>query len=196
MSLMNNTRLAAFSLLTFVCLVAVSLSSISADAQNRRSFCNSYATEAVEQANLNEEQDCGFTGPRWGDNRTPHFGWCMIFPRQAEAEQEERNKLLRQCRQEKRRARRSERIGKRANCETYAKTAVVHAQANRKYECGFRGGEWAVRERPHFRWCMGARRKFLADETRYRIGELQKCFNKLGDYDEDQRDRGYRRRRL
>jgi hypothetical protein len=43
---------------------------------------------------------------------------------------------------------------------------------------------------------MRARRQFLADEIRFRQVELQKCFDKLGDYDEEQEDRGYRRRRF
>jgi hypothetical protein len=120
----------------------------------------------------------------------------MLFPRQAENEQKARAKQLKECRQEKRETRRGDAAGKRASCETYAKTAVVHAEANKKYECGNRGGEWIANQRPHFRWCMGARRAYLVDETRFRLAELQKCFDKLGDYDEEEQDRGYRRRRF
>lgn len=183
--------------LSFITLVFVS--SLSADAQNRRQFCNDYSQNAIEQNELNEERNCEFSGPRWQSNRAPHFAWCMIFPQQAEEEQKVRQRMLRDCRRDARREARQERRrniqGKRASCDTYAKTAVVHANANAEYECGFRGGEWNRRERPHFRWCMGARRSFLADETRYRLTQLQKCFNKLGDYDEDEQDAGYRRRR-
>ncbi len=200
MSLMKGARVSALGLSAIVCTIALALTSVSASAQSRAKFCNSYADDAVEQNNTNEERDCGYSGSRWSDNRTQHFAWCMIFPKQAKAEQDARQKQLRECRQEARRDRRRERrketAGKRASCDTYAKTAVVQAEANQKYECGYRGGEWIAKERPHFRWCMRARREYLADEIRYRQVELQKCFNKLGDYDDEENDRGYRRRRF
>lgn len=200
MSLMKEARLSALCVSAIVCTIALALTSVSADAQNRARFCNTYADGAVEQNEANEERDCGFSGPRWSDNRTQHFAWCMLFPKQAEAEQDARQKQLRECRQDARRDRRNDRrreiAGKRASCDTYAKTAVVQAQANQKYKCGNRGGEWTAQERPHFQWCMGARRQYLADEIRYRQAELQKCFDKLGDYDDEREDRGYRRRRF
>jgi hypothetical protein len=145
---------------------------------------------------MNERRNCGFQGPRWSDNRTAHFGYCMVFPRQAQQESEARKEELESCRDNRRENRRAEREGRRANCDTYAKIAVVQADSNRKYNCGYRGGEWEREERPHFRWCMRARRSFLEDELRFRTGELQKCFNKLGDDDEDSDDRGYKRRRF
>lgn len=200
MSLINRAQLRALSLFAIACALAFTMTPISANAQNRAEFCNEYADNAVEQQEANDERECGYSGPRWSSNRTRHFAWCMIFPKQARAEQNARRKELRECRREARRENRRERRretkGKRASCDTYAKTAVVQAQANRKYKCGFRGGEWIARERTHFRWCMRSRRAYLADETRYRLAQLQKCFNKLGDYDDEENDRGYRRRRF
>ncbi len=84
--------------------------------------------------------------------------------------------------------------GKRASCDTYAKLAVVQAEANQKYDCNLRGPEWSLNTRGHYEWCMFARREFLVDQLRYRAQELQKCFNNLGDYDDDRWDRSYRRR--
>jgi hypothetical protein len=200
MSLIKEARLSALGISAILCIIALALTSVSAAAQNRARVCNSYADDALEQQETNEELDCGFSGPRWSDNRTNHFAWCMLFPQRAEAEQEARREQLRECRRDARGDRRDNRrreiAGKRASCDTYAKTTVVQAQANQKYKCGYRGGEWVAQERPHLRWCMRARRQFLADEIRYRQVELQKCFDKLGDYDEDQEDRGYRRRRF
>jgi hypothetical protein len=175
-----------------VCAFSSMLMSVSAEAQARRSNCDEYARDAVRQSEINDRRNCGFKGPRWSDNRTAHFGWCMIFPRQAREEQEAREAQLEECRDK----RRGERAGRRASCDTYAKVAVVQAEANKKYDCGFRGGEWVDNERPHMRWCMRARRAYLLDEIRYRAGELQKCFDKLGDDDEDAEDRGYQRRRF
>ena len=180
----------AIALTSFVTMTA------SADAQSRQASCNEYAEDAVKQNAINERQNCGYKGPRWSDNRAAHFGWCMIFPKQTRQEAKARSEELEACRDNRRNDRRREREGRRANCDTYAKIAVVQADANKKYDCGNRGGEWDDREREHFRWCMRARRSFLADELRYRTAELQKCFNKLGDDDEDSDDRGYKRRKF
>ncbi len=84
--------------------------------------------------------------------------------------------------------------GKRANCDTYAKIAVVQAEANDKYNCHLRGPEWNTNTRAHYEWCMFSKRDFLMDSLRWRAQELQKCFNNLGDYDDDRWDRGYRTR--
>ncbi len=194
MSLSNvrGVLTAGVAIAAAVCLSSLLLLTTSADAQSRRATCNDYANDAVKQSEINDRRNCGYKGSRWSDNRTAHFGWCMIFPRQARKENAARAEQLEECRDK----RRSARAGRRASCETYAKIAVVQAQANRKYDCNNRGGEWRRRERPHFRWCMRARRDYLTDEIRYRAGELQKCFNKLGDDDDDTDDRGYKRRRF
>lgn len=196
MSPIKEARSSAFGISAIFCTIALALTSVTASAQNRAQFCNGYADTAVEQNDENDERDCGFSGPRWSDNRTNHFAWCMLFPQRAEEEQRARQDQLRECRRDARDDRRRDAAGKRASCDTYAKTTVVQAQANQKYECGYRGTEWVAQERPHFQWCMGARRQYLADEIRYRQGELQKCFDKLGDYDDEREDRGYRRRRF
>ncbi|MDX2266414.1 MAG: hypothetical protein NW215_15750 [Hyphomicrobiales bacterium] len=86
--------------------------------------------------------------------------------------------------------------GKKAGCETYANLAVVQAEANDKYRCGYRGGEWSDNKRGHYEWCLRNKRDFMADEIRYRAVQLQNCFNRLGDYDDENYDRGYTRRRF
>lgn len=191
---MSDWKKFAFSVAGIGAIAITGMISIAPDvnAQGRRDICENYAEDAVRHSEINERRNCGFKGPRWSDNRTAHFGWCMVFPRQAQQEAEARKEELESCRDN----RRAEREGRRANCDTYAKIAVVQADANRKYKCGYRGGEWEREERPHFRWCMRAKRSFLEDELRFRTGELQKCFNKLGDDDEDSDDRGYKRRRF
>lgn len=175
-----------------VCAVSSTLMTMSAEAQGRRDRCDEYAREAVKQSEINDRRNCGFKGPQWNDNRAAHFSWCMIFPKQAKEEQEDREAKLAGCRD----TRRSERTGRRASCDTYAKIAGVQADANKKFNCGFRGDEWDNNERQHMRWCMRAKRAYLLDEIRYRAGELQKCFDKLGDDDDDTDDRGYQRRKF
>ncbi len=75
--------------------------------------------------------------------------------------------------------------GKRASCEVYARIAVVQAQANRQYRCGLRGPAWDDNPGPHFQWCRYVPRRRIADEQRNRSTELQRCFDRLGDFDDD-----------
>jgi hypothetical protein len=182
-----------------VLLFAVMLVNVAspASAQGRQARCGEYAQDAVEAAEKAERGNCGFQGPRWGRDRGPHFGWCMLFPRQAEDEAAARASELRSCLADRGGSDRrggGGREGKRANCDTYSSIAAVQAEANEKYKCGNRGGEWNTSKREHFGWCMTNKREFMIDEIRFRSQELQKCFNNLGDYDDDKWDRGYRRR--
>jgi hypothetical protein len=192
-----------------VCLALTLVLTVSTASAQGRDDCDGYAREAVEQAHRNERQNCGFDGPRWSDNRQGHFAWCLISPRQAREENEARREQLQQCerradrqerrenrRDERKDERRSERVGKRASCDTYSKIAEAQTEANQKYNCGYRGGEWSTESRAHFGWCMANKRDFMLDEMRFRAIELQKCFNNLGDYDEEGGDNNYRRRRF
>ncbi len=79
--------------------------------------------------------------------------------------------------------------GKRASCEVYARIAVVQADANLRFRCGLRGPAWVNNAEPHFRWCRYVPRRQIADEQRGRSVELQRCFDKLGDFDDDRRGR-------
>jgi hypothetical protein len=180
-------------------LFAAALASVPAPAfaQGRDDRCRDYGREAVEQAEKNDRDRCGNSGPRWSNDRTGHFAWCMLFPRQADDENRARAEDLRRCgggRREGGREGGGNREGKRANCDTYSSIAAVQAEANDKYKCGYTGGEWSGRKRGHFEWCMTNKREFALDEMRFRSQELQKCFNNLGDYDDDKYDRNYRRR--
>ena len=81
--------------------------------------------------------------------------------------------------------RRGEVEGKRASCEVYARIAQVQADANRRFRCGFRGPGWVSDLQPHFRWCRFVPRRRIAEEQRNRAEELQRCFDRLGDFDDD-----------
>ena len=81
--------------------------------------------------------------------------------------------------------------GKRASCEVYAKIAQVQSEANRKYNCGYEGRRWEHSLEPHFHWCRHVSRDSVVTEVRERAGDLQRCFNRLGDFDEE--ETGYRR---
>jgi hypothetical protein len=75
--------------------------------------------------------------------------------------------------------------GKRASCEVYARIAVVQADANKRFRCGMKGPAWVADTKPHFQWCRYVPRKRIAEEQRSRSQDLQKCFDKLGDFDDD-----------
>jgi len=79
--------------------------------------------------------------------------------------------------------------GKRASCEVYAKIAVVQAEANDKFRCGMGGPRWGRDPEPHFRWCRFVRRPTLVSELRARADDLQRCFDRLGDFDDDRYER-------
>ncbi len=74
--------------------------------------------------------------------------------------------------------------GKRASCELYARIAVVQADSNDRFRCGYRGPAWSNDAGGHFRWCRWARRADLAREQLNRSQSLQDCFNRLGDFDD------------
>lgn len=75
--------------------------------------------------------------------------------------------------------------GKRASCEVYARIAVVQAEANRRFRCGLRGPAWNADPGPHFQWCRFVPRRKIAEEQRNRADDLQRCFDRLGDFDDD-----------
>jgi hypothetical protein len=75
--------------------------------------------------------------------------------------------------------------GKRASCEVYARVAAVQANANRKFRCGYRGPAWVADPAPHFFWCRFAPRRLVSHEQRNRSDGLRRCFDKLGDFDDD-----------
>jgi hypothetical protein len=79
--------------------------------------------------------------------------------------------------------------GKRASCEVYAQISVVQAEANRRYNCGYGGERWDIDARTHFRWCRFVRRETIGREFKDRAVDLQRCFDRLGDFDDERWER-------
>jgi hypothetical protein len=75
--------------------------------------------------------------------------------------------------------------GKRATCDTYARVAVIQAQANQRFRCGLQGAGWNDDARRHFEWCRWVPRRRVAEEQRNRSEDLQRCFDRLDDFDDD-----------
>lgn len=50
-------------------------------AADKQQFCNNYADVAVGQYTLGKENHLpGIVPPRWSDNRSGHYSWCMQVP--------------------------------------------------------------------------------------------------------------------
>ncbi len=176
---------------------AVGLSATSASAQfgdRKDRYCEEYAERAVKAAETNLRDRCGFQGPRWITDFNAHRAFCGFVPSEVtRREADDRDREVRACEE------RTSGSGyggggnrdeaKRAACETYARIAVVQAQANRDYRCDFRGPQWIADRDPHFNWCRYVRRSTLVEELRNRAQSLQQCFNKLGDFDDDRYER-------
>ena len=75
--------------------------------------------------------------------------------------------------------------GKRATCDTYARIAVIQAQANQRFRCGFQGAGWNDDTRRHFEWCRWVPRRRVAEEQHNKAEDLQRCFDRLGDFDDN-----------
>jgi len=68
------------------------------NADDRSSFCYNYAKLAVQQYNKNIQQNCGFKGLRWSDNKKGQQEWCKSTSKTiAQKEIEARQNLLKRC---------------------------------------------------------------------------------------------------
>ncbi|PWQ92234.1 hypothetical protein [Leucothrix pacifica] len=47
------------------------------DKQAAIRFCNDYADVAIEQFAKSKTLSCGFSGPRWNNDRQGQFNWCL-----------------------------------------------------------------------------------------------------------------------
>ncbi len=78
----------------------VGLSDCKASQWNREAdaYCTSYAQIALIQSSKANNQYCGFGGPRWQNNLTIHYNWCMRTEgRRPEAEMNARREGLKSC---------------------------------------------------------------------------------------------------
>ncbi len=60
--------------------------------------CKTYAITAAKQQQINETQNCGFTGPYWTKDLKVHIDYCSsVSPTQWRAKLAERQKQLDTC---------------------------------------------------------------------------------------------------
>lgn len=73
------------------------------DRQAAINYCNGYADTAIQQFAKNQSLDCGFSGPRWNNNRQGQFNWCLtVLEPFAITEQGFRDDALKDCQEKKR----------------------------------------------------------------------------------------------
>ena len=60
--------------------------------------CDSYAKLTLQQAKLNVDKRCNFTGPRWSLDANKHRAWCKeVGPAEWRGELKVRNEMLAGC---------------------------------------------------------------------------------------------------
>ena len=134
--------------------------------------CDAYAGAAVAQNQQNENLGCGFGGAAWSSDFNAHRQWCRAPGTKMEsltAEDKARSAALAQCGAKPKLD--------QAACATFAKKAVMAADAAAKRKCGFGGGRWTADYGSHFNWCLSASQPARDQEDQARANQLQGCLD-------------------
>lgn len=153
--------------------------------------CERYADEAVALVQRARGLGCGFSGPRWSEDRLLHHDWCLrqqaaAIDGEARAREDELGRCERRLQGAQATAEAPERLemmegqltiaGSGAkDCELYAITAVAQERQNRERGCRFVGPEWNPDARSHRTWCERQSSDVLAAETKTRGIDLERC---------------------
>jgi len=61
-------------------------------------LCDIYSQLALTQNLVNEEFQCGLSGPRWNSNYQYHYSWCLtVTQKDRETERSARREAIRSC---------------------------------------------------------------------------------------------------
>ena len=153
--------------------------------------CERYADEAVALVERARELGCGFSGPRWVEDRSLHRDWCLRQQAAAiDGEARAREDDLERCAGRLEGAQATTEAPKRlemmegeltiagsgtTDCELYAITAVAQERQNRERGCGFVGPGWNPDDRSHRTWCRRQSPDVLAAQTNSRGVDLERC---------------------
>ncbi len=133
---------------------------------NKTSACQRYTDNALAQQRANLKYKCGFAGPRWHQDYSRHYNWCMrVDVRTRGAATIARRDALNQCIRDL----------KASACRNYANTAIAQQRANLKRKCGFTGIRWHQNYATHYNWCMQTKAPAHASETAIRRNALARC---------------------
>ncbi len=111
----------------------------------KRKTCDDYAQSAMQQAQTNDSQNCGFAGPNWSRYSDDHAAFCMQATAAAlGSETAKRDAALQQC---------QARNYVNPECDEYARRSVRVAQINQQRQCDYDGPEWSLNYQDHYRFC-------------------------------------------
>ena len=146
----------------------------------KRAKCDDYAIGAIEQANLNLQQRCGFRGRAWHVNYDRHFNYCMDNRgRDRRALNTDRQAKLDRCEQQFTSRR-------NARCDHLARLAVQQSKSNIDNGCGFSAPYWNTSLNRHMRMCRdegadrGSATRYSADRFEKREHRLRRCMLRGG----------------
>jgi len=105
--------------------------------------CDDYADTAVFNFKSETEKDCPLGGPRYSDNRSAHYWWCMGQTFETvNAEKAARQGEVDAC------------TGSADRCRDYSRNAAQAVRDNFKFHCGQGGARWRDNQREHYLWCQ------------------------------------------
>lgn len=139
---------------------------IPAEAETR---CEDYANLAVNYAQRQLKEKCGFSGARWDTNKKRHLDWCYSLKgnfERAGTENEARAKGLASCLKPH-----------TSFCRDYTERAVAAARENIALNCGHSGARWSTDAWLHATWCHSQSPNYARPngETAARADGLQRC---------------------
>jgi len=161
-------------------LIAVLFNS-AAFAKGDQAYCSQYAQTAVKQYQQNLQQQCGYSGLRWSDNKVGQMQWCLTVDEAITAnENQVRQRLLDSCRSRKNSNTSRDRsitrqVDNSTYCAQYAQTAVDQYQQNQQRQCGFEGSRWSNDKEGQMQWCMAVSVEITARENQARQRALASC---------------------
>lgn len=133
--------------------------------------CDRWADNAIELQQQNVQNRCGYRGRGWHANGERHFRRCMrLSPKARKVERIGQKNAITSCVEELN-------LGKRNQCDHYAKMAVLQNTSWAKSGCGSTDkGRWGRDYKKHYSWCLSAEKPAVAKAQRLRENQLQQCF--------------------
>lgn len=134
-------------------------------------ICDEWAAEAVEIAQENRRQACGYRGQAWHLDENRYFRRCMqIGPKARASERRGQQKAIDACVAELG-------YGKQARCDHYARVANEQNRSRKANACGIKNpSRWKTNYKLHYNWCLKANKKETFAEEAARNKRLQRCY--------------------
>lgn len=127
--------------------------SIGATGAQAASNCDGFGQAAANYARYNIENNCGFVGGAWADDKEGHANWCRqptVTDAQIAQILQDRQAMLNQCLASKPKV-----MNDPQACANYANSAILKARESRRLGCGYEGNSaYDDNYDGHYRWCL------------------------------------------